>query len=169
MLGCGWMVVVLLGSIRKYQPPSYLFPGVGPRAGGGLVSQSCPILVTPWTVARQVPCPWDSPGKNTGVGCHFLLEGIFLTQGSNPGLLRLLHCSWILYRPCHEGSPGITAGKPQVSVVIPFPGTTSREAQNPRYLPWVRRHEGRRRGSGRSPAGLAFPSCVALGGSQAQA
>ena len=31
--------------------------------------------------------PWDSPGKNTGVGCHFLLQGIFLTQGSNPGLL----------------------------------------------------------------------------------
>ena len=30
---------------------------------------------------------WDSPGKSTGVGCHFLLQGIFLTQGSNPGLL----------------------------------------------------------------------------------
>ena len=35
----------------------------------------------------QVPCPWDFPGKNTGVGCHFLLQGIFLTQGSNPHLL----------------------------------------------------------------------------------
>ena len=33
-------------------------------------------------------CPWDSPGKNTGVGYHFLLQGIFLTQGSNPGLPR---------------------------------------------------------------------------------
>ena len=33
--------------------------------------------------------PWDSPGENTGVGCHFLLQGIFLTQGSNPDLL---HC-----------------------------------------------------------------------------
>ena len=32
-------------------------------------------------------CPWDSPGKNNGVGCHFLLQGIFLTQGSNPTLL----------------------------------------------------------------------------------
>ena len=39
-------------------------------------------------------CPWDSPGKNTGVGCHFLLQGIFLTQGLNPCLL---HCRWILY------------------------------------------------------------------------
>ena len=36
-------------------------------------------------------CPWDFPGKNTGVGCLFLLQGIFLTQGSNPSLLRLLH------------------------------------------------------------------------------
>ena len=35
-------------------------------------------------------CPWDSPGKSTGEGCHALLQGIFLTQGSNPHLLRLL-------------------------------------------------------------------------------
>ena len=34
-------------------------------------------------------CPWDFPGKNSGVGCHFLFQGIFLTQGSN---LPLLHC-----------------------------------------------------------------------------
>ena len=34
-------------------------------------------------------CPWNSPGKNTGVGCHFLLQGIFLTQGLNPCLLHL--------------------------------------------------------------------------------
>ena len=37
----------------------------------------------------SLPCPWDSPGKNTGVGCHFLLQGIFLTQGLN---LDLPHC-----------------------------------------------------------------------------
>ena len=36
-------------------------------------------------------CPWDYPGKNTGVGFHFLLQGIFLTQGSNLCLLYLLH------------------------------------------------------------------------------
>ena len=40
-------------------------------------------------------CPWDFPGKDTGVGCHFLLQGIFPTQGSNPGLL---HCREILYQ-----------------------------------------------------------------------
>ena len=36
-------------------------------------------------------CPWTLPGKNTGVGCHFLLQGIFQTQGSNPYLLHLPH------------------------------------------------------------------------------
>ena len=36
-------------------------------------------------------CPWNFPGKNTGVGCHFLLQGIFPTQGSSPHLLSLLH------------------------------------------------------------------------------
>ena len=36
-------------------------------------------------------CPWNFPGKNSGLGCHFLLQGIFLTQGLNPGLLHLLH------------------------------------------------------------------------------
>ena len=36
-------------------------------------------------------CSWNSPGKNTGVGCHALLHGIFPTQGSNPCLLCLLH------------------------------------------------------------------------------
>ena len=36
-------------------------------------------------------CTWYSPGKNTGVSCHFLLQGIFLTQGLNPRLLYLLH------------------------------------------------------------------------------
>ena len=47
-------------------------------------------------------CPWDSPGKNTGVGCRALLQGIFPTQGSNPGLS---HCRWILYRLSHQWSP----------------------------------------------------------------
>ena len=36
-------------------------------------------------------CPWDSPGKNTGVAYYFFLQGIFQTQGLNPCLLRLLH------------------------------------------------------------------------------
>ena len=43
--------------------------------------------------------PWDFPGKNTGVGCHFLLQGIFLTQGSNLGLL---NCRQTLYHLSHQ-------------------------------------------------------------------
>ena len=44
---------------------------------------------------------WDFPGTNTGVCCQFLLQGIFPTQGSKPGLL---HCRQILYRVSHQGS-----------------------------------------------------------------
>ena len=54
-------------------------------------------------------CPWNSPGKNTGVGCHFLLQGIFPTQGSNPPTQGwnpdVLHCRQILYCLSHQGSP----------------------------------------------------------------
>ena len=46
-----------------------------------LVAQPCPLFVTPWIIAFQLLCPWNSPGKNTGVGCHFLHQGFFLTQG----------------------------------------------------------------------------------------
>ena len=48
------------------------------------------LFVTPWTATYQALfCPWDFLGKNTFVGCHFLLQGILLTHGLNPGLL---HC-----------------------------------------------------------------------------
>ena len=46
--------------------------------------------------------PWNSPGQNTGVGSLSLLQGIFPTQGLNPGLL---HCRRILYQVSHKGSP----------------------------------------------------------------
>ena len=61
---------------------------------------------TSWTVACQAPhgefLPWHSPGKNTGVGCHFLIQEIFPTQGLN---LVFLHCRQILYLLSHQGSP----------------------------------------------------------------
>ena len=56
----------------------------------GLVTKSCLTLVTPWTIACQAPLSMGFPGKNTGVGCYFLLQGIFLTQGSNRCILYLL-------------------------------------------------------------------------------
>ena len=54
---------------------------------GDLVSKSCLTLTTSWTVAHQAPLSMDFPGKNTGVGCHFLLQGILPTHKSNPGLV----------------------------------------------------------------------------------
>ena len=62
------------------------------------------FFATLWTVACQAPL-WDSPGKNTGVGCYALLQGIFLTQGSNSCLLCLLHCRQIPYLLSRQGSP----------------------------------------------------------------
>ena len=47
------------------------------------------LFATPWTAGLL--CPWGFPSKNTGVGCHFLLLGIFQTQGWNSSLLCLLH------------------------------------------------------------------------------
>ena len=50
------------------------------------------LFATLWTVAHQAPLVHgDSPGKNTGVGCHVLLQGVFLTQGLNLCLLNILH------------------------------------------------------------------------------
>ena len=57
------------------------------------------LFATPWTVACQAPLSWDFLGKDTGVGYHSFLQGIFLTQGSN---LCLLHCRQILYYLSHQ-------------------------------------------------------------------
>ena len=62
---------------------------------GGLVVKSCLTLTTSWTVADKAPLPMGFPGKNTGAGCHFLLQGIFPAQELNPCLL---HCRQILYQ-----------------------------------------------------------------------
>ena len=62
---------------------------------------SVQLFVTPWTVPTRLLHPWNFPGKSTGVGCHFLLQGIFPTQGLNPGLL---HWKQMLYRLSHQGS-----------------------------------------------------------------
>ena len=64
------------------------------------------IFATLWTYPARLLCPWDFSGKNTGVGCHALLQGLFPTQGSNPHLWCLLHQQ--------AGSlPLVTPGKPQ--------------------------------------------------------
>ena len=55
-----------------------------------------------WTIQPTMLLhPWNFLGKSTGMGCHFLLQGIFPTQGWNPGLL---HCRQTLYCLSHQGS-----------------------------------------------------------------
>ena len=77
--------------------------------------QSCQPLCNP---TDGSPCPWQySPGKNTGGGCHVLLQGIFLTQGLKPGLP---HCSWILYCLRHQGRPVIDIAHFKKSVMKNF-------------------------------------------------
>ena len=64
------------------------------------VHQSCLTLCDPHGLYN----PWNSPGQNTGVGSLSLLQGIFPTEGLNPGLL---HCRRILYQLTHKGSPRV--------------------------------------------------------------
>ena len=70
-----------------------------------LVAQSCLTLCNPMDCSPPgSSVHGDSPGKNTGVGCHALLQGIFPIQGSKPGLP---HCRQIFYHLSHQGSPYI--------------------------------------------------------------
>ena len=83
-----------------------------------LVAQSCPTLLDPMDCSLPGSSVHeDSSSKNTGVGCHALLQEIFPTQGSNPGLP---HCRQILYHLKHQGSPRILEW-----VVYPFSRGTS--------------------------------------------
>ena len=69
---------------------------------GGVTSESesCSV-VSDSLRPHELYSPWNSPGQNAGVGNLSLLQGIFPTQGSNPGLL---HCLPILYQLSHQGS-----------------------------------------------------------------
>ena len=72
-----------------------------------LVTQSCPTLCSPMDCSLiGSSVHGDSPGKNTGVGCHALLQGIFPTQALN---LSLPRCRKILYHLSHQGSPFLLA------------------------------------------------------------
>ena len=90
----------------------------GPTSCLYLVAQSYPSLCSsmdhsPTGFSVHV----DSPGKNIGLGCHALFQGIFSTQGSNPGLP---HCKWIIYYLSHQGSLTVLEG-----VAYPFSRGTS--------------------------------------------
>ena len=95
----------------------FLLQGIFPTQGWipGLLklkvseAQSCLTLWDPMHCSLpRFLCLWDFPGKNTGVGCHFLLQEIFLTQGLNPGLL---HCRQMLYCLSHQGKSSLIITK----------------------------------------------------------
>ena len=73
-------------------------------------------FATSWVVAHQAPCPWDFPGKNAGLGCHFLLQSIFPTQRLNSCLLWLLH--WQMDSLLPPGKHYMMGSKSQYMVAI---------------------------------------------------
>ena len=105
------------------------------------------LFATPCTVARQAPL-WDFSGRNTGVGCPFLLQGIFLIQGWNPHLPHLLHWQADSLSLKHLRSPYKTECEPSQSITLftfdrpkctcgssRFQNTQSRELETPlRFL-----------------------------------
>ena len=72
------------------------------------VTQSCPALCNPMD---RLFCPWGFLGKNTGLGCHFVLQGIFPTQGLNPCFLHLLHWQADSLPLSHLGIPMHSLGE----------------------------------------------------------
>ena len=88
-----------------------------PKWGSWLKWSECKLLSRVWLFVTPYS-PWNSPGQNTGVGSLSLLQGIFLTQGSNPGIP---HCGQILYHLSHQGNPRILDW-----VAYPFSSRSSR-------------------------------------------
>ena len=87
---------------------SILFPNWKVKV---LVTQSCPTLCDPTDCSpTRLLCPWNSPDKISGMGWHFLLQGIFLTQGLNPSLPHFTN--WAT-REAENGKPG--KGATQIS------------------------------------------------------
>ena len=105
-LGLGTFIAValiqsLLGELRSHKPQAW-----PKRQSEVKWSESCSVMsnsLRPYELHRLCS-PWDFLGQNTGVGSFSLFQGIFPTQGLNPGLP---HCKWILYQLRHKGSPRI--------------------------------------------------------------
>ena len=90
------------------------------------------LCATLWTVAHQAHLSWDFPGKNTGVSCHVLLQGIFPTQGSNPHLLNLLHWQVGSLPLAPPGKPGTRFSSVQSSRSVVSDSLRPHELQHTR-------------------------------------
>ena len=94
------------GSLKKKgNTPIHFKPGI--KVQFSSVAQLCPTLCDPMDCMQpaRLLCPWDFPGKNTGVGCHSMLQGIFLTQVSNHVPYVSHTDRWVLYHQGHLESP----------------------------------------------------------------
>ena len=98
---CSYHLVALIGSMLTWR--SCQFWNSSSLAEPLWASESCSV-VSESLQRYGLYSPWNSPGQNTGVGSRFLLQGIFPTQGSNPGFP---HCRQILCQLSHKGSPRI--------------------------------------------------------------
>ena len=87
----------------------------------------------PWTAVCQAPVHGDSPGKNTEVGCHALLQGHFPTQGSNPGLP---HCRWILHHLSLK-LQSLAVFWNQVYMLLPWAPCNKGQVEEDRKKAWV--------------------------------
>ena len=104
------------------------------------------LFAIPWQYSS-----WNYPGQNTGVGSISLLQGIFPTQGANPGLP---HCRWILYQLSHKGSPIWTYGH----TFLPTQGLAP-------WAPWLQQNHPPSQQSTRRTQRLAFLNVAQAPGS----
>ena len=101
---------------------------MGVRLPAGMLSRSAVSdFSSRWSVATRILCPWDSLGKNTGVGCHSLFQGIIPAQESNPGLF---HCR----QTVPSGPPGKTF-KSKVNTKL----SKTKEEMGPNFRPGLLR------------------------------
>ena len=94
-------------AVMLARPHTHTHTGLSATKGTCVLSHSIlsDSLRTSGLQPIRLLCPWDFPGRHTRVGCHFLLQGIFPTQGSNPCLLHLLHWQVGFLPLSYLGSP----------------------------------------------------------------
>ena len=109
----------MVQTVPRWEPPTFNTRPSPCPAHSSLTEEYSTLFTSTcacWVTAAQslrpcglwptrLSCPWHSPGENTGVGCHALLQGIFPTQGSDPCLLNLLHWQVGSLPPAPPGKP----------------------------------------------------------------
>ena len=98
-----WMHLLTWKFLKSWNSRGFLEFHLHPNTLPFTETESCSVMSDSFCFHRLYS-PWNPPGQNTAMGSLSLLQRIFPTQRSNPGLM---HCSWILYQLSHQGSPEI--------------------------------------------------------------